>query len=467
MAPTGTPFPKSLKWALGFYFLCFLGAYFILQLKYRPAEVDDSWWLSFAYNFLHRHITYDVISGATVPWNGITHFGKTYAFLIGTILDFFGWTKTHAYDLSLCFVLGGFTAWYFILRRLQYSRELCATFCVAGLLLDPFFSAALSARTEAFVYLISSLALLLFVWDRYFESMVMAWISLETHPIGAVVFFLMAAVFWARQSRHIPPLPKFPRILTLSLGGFAVGALYYVVLYPANLSQLPSILVQGNQMGDHSTQNFLFDYFFHSKYHRHFIEFVLFLVCAFEFFRKKIFKNDPLVLPLTVSLLLFTFIFRRPMYHYALYFYPAFLLMLAKVFEVRWSLTLLTLGLLGLLLPQYAFVYRLHRDYDFNKEVKNYQKLIPADSLPVLGGYNGWFAFPGRDFYFRKYYGDLQKLGLTRFYLIDEDGPGENNIPEITDYLRSHFKPKRIGDFYMGKWHFIITSEESLSQQKS
>src|SRR5207247_2449337 len=119
-------------------------------------------------------------------------------------------------------------AWYFTLRRLHYSRRLSATFCVTGLLLDPFFSAALSARAEAFVFFVSSAALLLFARNRYFEAMALAWVGLETHPTGAVAFFLMAAVFWSerRPNSVFPPLS--PRALGLALAGFGTGALYYL-----------------------------------------------------------------------------------------------------------------------------------------------------------------------------------------------------------------------------------------------
>jgi hypothetical protein len=455
-------FPKNLKWALFAYFICFIIIYHILQLNYRLAEIDDTWWISFSYNFFHHGITYDLISGSNVFSAGVQHFGKTYSFLIGVFLDFFGWTKPSSYFLSLLFIFGGFISWYFILRRFQYSRELCVTFCVTGLLLDPFFSAAVSARSEAFVFLVSSLAFLLFVFDRYFESMAVAWIGLETHPIGAVAFFLMAAAFWAPRPLHLPPRPKISRIWILSSAGFGLGALYYLLLHSDGLAQLPQSLLSQNQLSGQSVQNFMFDYFFHSKYHRHLLELALLVFCAWEFFRYKIFLKDPLIITLSISLLLFTLIFRRPQYHYALYFYPAFLLIVARVFEARWNLRWMVWGFLAALLPQYAFAYHLNQGYDYNLEIRTYQKMIPEDSLPVMGGPDAWFAFPGRDFYLNQYWGDIQKLGLTRFYLINDEGYRKNSTA-LAAYIQTHFTSKPIGAFSMNRQDYRITLEEPIS----
>jgi hypothetical protein len=456
------PFPKILKWALSIYFFCFLAVYLILQLNYRLNEVDDTSWISFAYNFMHRHIATDLISGSNEISAGVQHFGETYVFLIGSFLDFFGWTKSNGYFFSLIFVMAGLGTWYFTLRRFQYSRELCATFCITGLLLDPYFSAAVSDRTEAFVFFISSLTLLLFVYDFYFAAMAIAWIGLETHPIGGVAFFFIAAAFWGRKS---DTLPKLSRMVLLSSAGFMAGALYYVLLHPQGFAQLPKALLNLNQLGDQPVQNFLFDYFFHSKYNRHLGELGLLIFCSFEFFRRRLFTNDPFIVPLLISLFLFTLIFRRPQYHYVLYFYPAVLLMIGRVFEARWHLHWMVWGFLAYLLPQYAFAYHLNHDYNYNIKIQTYQKMIPPNSLPVLGDSDAWFAFIGRDFYCNRYWGDIQKLGLTRFYLIEDDGYRKTPM-DSTIYIQTHFTAKPIGEFSMNRSDYIINLEEITSPKK-
>jgi len=455
---------KSLKWALFVYLICFFSVYFILQLKYRVAEVDDAWEASCSYHFLHQHITYDLFEGANDISSGIQYHRKAYAFLLGSVLEIIGWTKPNAYFLSLLFILGGFGCWYPTLRRLNYTQGLSATFCITGLLLDPFFSATLCAREEAFIFFISSLALLLFVQENYFIAMLLGWISLETHPTGAVAFFLMCAAFFAARPKGLANPLRFKKNFIPALIGFILGFIYFIFLHTDILNpQLFQKLLQSNQMSGHSTQNFLFDYFFHSKYNRHLLDLVLLVLCFIEFFRKKMFVNDTFILPLTTLLLLFSLIFERPQYHYVLYFYPAFLLILTKIFENKWGLNFMVWGLLVLLLPQYAIAYYINRNYDYNYEIQNYQKIIPADSLPIVGCPNAWFAFPSRDFYCNQYSGDIRKLGLKKFYLISDNGYREKPT-EASDYIQNHFKAKPIGEFSMSKWNFIITLEEPFDK---
>lgn len=457
--PSTAPFSKSLQWALGIYLVCFLIIFFTLKLNYRLDEVDDTWWVSFAYNYLHHHTTSDVIGGTDVVSSGVQHFGKTYVFLIGSFLNFFGWTKTNGYLLSLIFMIAGLGTWYFTLRRFQYSQELCAAFCVVGLLLDPYFSAIVSDRTESFVFLISSLSLLLFVHDRYFEAAALSWVGLETHPIGAVAYFLMGAAFWARRSTVLSAPPRLSRLLARGGAGFVVGFLYYLLLHPHGLLQLPRGLLSSNQLHNEPVQNFLFDYYFHSKYNRHWAELAFMVFCAWKFFKTGVFKKDPFVIPLFISLFLFSLIFRRPQYHYVLYFYPAFLLLAVSVFESRWKLQWMVWGFLAYLIPQYAFAYHITHRYDYNLKIREYRSIIPANSLPLLGDADAWFAFPGRDFYFNRYWGNIRGLKLDRFYLI-RDKDYRHKHDETTAYIQKHFVPKTIGKFSMNGSDYTITLEK-------
>ena len=117
---------------------------------------------------------------------------------------------------------------------------------------------------------------------------------------------------------------------------------------------------------------------------------------------------------------------------------------------------------MGLLLPQYAFVYHLNHSYDYNLEIQSYQKLVPDDSLPILGSPDAWFAFPRRDFYSNRYRGDLQKLGLRRFYLIKEKG---EDLFEIKPYVQPRFDAKLLGEFSMDRWKFVVALEEPLKER--
>lgn len=467
MAPSpDKPFAQNLRWALAIYTLCFLAFYLALQLKYRVTNLDDTWEVSRAYCFLHQHYTGDPIDGSNDISSGIQFFRKGYTFLLGLALDIVGFTKPNSYWLSFLFILGGFACWYPALRSLGYSRELAATFCVTGMLLDPFFSAAMSAREEAFVFFTSSASLLFFVRQNYFLAALAGWIALETHPTGALAFFLMAAAYFATRPKGQAHPLRSPRNLVSALAGLVLGGVYFIWLHADALNaQLPEKLLKSNQMGEHSVQNFLFEYFFHSKFNRHLAEFVLLVLGFFEFCRKRMFSRDAFLIPLTLALLAFSLIFERPQFHYALYFYPVFLLVLAKVFEERWGLVWMAWGFLALLLPQYAFAYHGNKAYDYRYEVGQYQKWIPADGLPVVGTPNAWFAFPGREFYFNRYDGDFAKLGLKRFYLVINDGFWDSPNG-TTRYIQAHYRAKPISDFSMGIWKFFIFLEEPVQTKR-
>ena len=454
------PFPQKLGWALAVYILCFFAVYLALQLKYRVTNLDDTWEVSRAYYFLHQHFTGDPIDGSDDISSGVQYFRKGYTFLLGTALDLIGFTKPNSYWLSLLFIVGGLACWFPALRRLNYSRELAATFSVTGLLLDPFFSAATSSREEAFVFFMSSLAFLFFVRQNYFLAALAGWAALETHPTGALAFFLMGAAYLATSLKGQTHPLRSPKNLVFASAGFILGGLYFVWLHADVLNtQLPEKLIKSNQMGEHSVQNFLFEYFFHSKFNRHLAEFILLFLGFFEFLRKKMFKSDTFLIPLSIFLLVFSLVFQRPQFHYVLYFYPVFLLVLAKVFQARWGLAWLVWGILTLLLPQYAFAYHGNKAYDYYYEVGQYQKLIPADGLPVVGTPNAWFAFPGRKFYFNRYDGDFAKLGLARFYLVINDGFW-GNPDDTARYIQAHYAAKPVGDFSMGIWKFYVIHEE-------
>jgi hypothetical protein len=86
-------------------------------------------------------------------------------------------------------------------------------------------------------------------------------------------------------------------------------------------------------------------------------------------------------------------------FHYALYYYPALLLTALFVFDkikrIEWAVTFFFL----IFLAYDASVFYRRRHYDFAEYVRQIQASVPADSLPVVGSPNEWFAFKDRTFY--------------------------------------------------------------------
>ena len=154
--------------------------------------------MSFLYNYVNNNITTDLNFGD--PLNGVQFFGKLHAILVGLILNTLGWTRTNGHILSIIFMGIGLITWFFILRSLDFSIEFSLSFVFLSFLLDPFFTAATSTRLEAFEFLCLSLAMAALLFRWYIAAMLIAWLAIESHPVGLITFFYLAALFFSSPS---------------------------------------------------------------------------------------------------------------------------------------------------------------------------------------------------------------------------------------------------------------------------
>lgn len=410
-----------------------------LHCKYRVEDTDDPWVLSFYYNYLHHGISCDRYMGYTAA--GMQFFGKTPALIIGTALDRIGWTKSNAHITSTFFLFLSIPLWVSILLRMKYSRDLALSFGTSMLLLDPFFTIANSARYDAFVFFLVTASLWFSTSRLYFYAMVSAWIAFESHPLGIIAFFYISV-------QALSSLPSSPfsrhglwKKIVFPAFGFLLGSFYYVSLHSGTLSRVPHILAEGNILLHGQINNFVYEYFFKTKYGRHIPELILILFSAWIYWTKKIYKENRLLNYFLAVLLVFTLVVMRPNMHYIVFIYPALLLLILRVFEVWSSLKNAIFLFLILYIPQYIFVYHLNHTFDLNEQIREMKSVVPRDNLPILGGPNEWFAFYDRDFYSLEYSGDFQKLGLTDFYLIEDDH--FRNFPnQLKDWGRFGFSEK-------------------------
>jgi hypothetical protein len=415
-----TSLSKSLIVIFAVYALCLLAIYILLQERYRPNDCDDPWSLSFAYNYLHRGIETDLTFGTPHSPSAVQYFGKTYSFILGNILDVVGWTKTNGHLVSLFFMLSALFVWFHVLRELNYSKAICYSFTLSALLFDPFFTAATTARPDAFVFLMISCSLFLFLLEKHFLSMVIACVAIESHPMGLIVFFYIAAYSIFRTFPASPqkkPAFKFPAIGA----GLLVGCFYFAWLHWNSLSNYFSIASHYDYSFENKIHNFLFDYFFETKYLRHIPELVLILVGLIFYFTRKIHLSDRFMGAFVLGVVVFSLLLKRPNFHYAIFCYPAFLLLILRMAEITWDLRKTMLGLLFLLVPQYSYAYYQNHSYSIKDEIKAIGESVPHDHLPVLGGANHWFAFYQRDFFSNDYGEGFAELGLKQFYLIEDD----------------------------------------------
>jgi hypothetical protein len=412
----------------GFYVFSFFAFFLLLHDgRYRLDDADDSLFTSYAWNYLHRGIEYDAVSGLQHDLVGVQNFGKTFSWLLGKSLDLLGWSKANAHLLPLLFLLAALVVWWILLKAMGVSTELASAFASGALLLEPFFSTAICARGESFVFFMSSLSALFFLKKHYFFSTLSLCLGLETHPAGLVALFYIAAILWA-----FPEFRKSFRSRTAVhvgavLLGLAVGAAYYFYLHGSFISNLPGILVGGDLKTRGKIPNFLFEYYFRTRYFRHLPELAAMMACTCLYWKRGFHRLEKFPSALLVACLCFTLVVRHPNAHYAVYVYPAFLLLALRLAEWEGRLAWALAGIGLFMIPQYAYLYGKTRQIDFPRQVEVIRRAVPADGLPVMGSPNEWYSFYDRDFYVDSFRLKETPLFLPEFYLVKG--------PEIDDYL--------------------------------
>jgi hypothetical protein len=445
----------DLHWRILFSFgaISIVLVYVFLQSKYRPNNVDDGWSLSLLYNYVNHNITTDLNFGD--PLNGVQFFGKLHAVFVGLILNTLGWTRTNGHILSIVFMGIGLIPWYFILRSLDYSIEIALSFVFLSFLLDPFFTAATSTRLEAFEFLCISLAMAALLFRWYMVVMLMAWLSIESHPVGLITFFYLAALFFSSQSLIHSFIENKTSVLVKTLIGFLIGAGGFYLFHQEALGQLPSLLQQKNIPHDLKAYGPLYSYFFETKYFRHLPELALLGIALFLFFKKGLYRRENFTLIFFIFIAVGAVFIRRPNFHYALFFYPALLILLLRTSEAMGRLKVTFLFFLLLLLSQYLFVYIKNHSFDFQKESQALIKIVPQNSRSVVGNGNCWFSFHNRSFYFYNYLGDFNKIGLKEFYLI-EDNEYRSMNGAMKKWIDLHFVETTVATIMVNKQLFKI-----------
>jgi hypothetical protein len=463
----GTPLSR-LDWILiGLYLVVALSVYILLHGIYRPENMDDAVFLSFAHNYVVRGIEGDLCFGARAGsggYGGVTFFGKTFTYLYGYLLNFLGWTKDHAHLISTFLVFFSALTWVAILKQLGFTRRLTAFFCLALLIVEPFFSAANQARPDALIFFLATLVLLCFVRGWFVAAGFLATVSLEIHPVG-IISFLWATS--AAMAMLLSP-PQSRRLTGSKMGlqlamGMAIGVLYYLALHHRNLVALSGVVAGGNVGGVYSI---LIEYFFKTKYHRHLPEFALFLSCALWFLRKGLYRNNRFIPAFILAALAFATIIRRPSFMYMIYIYPSLLLLVLWTFEGSRHLRTIAILWLVYLLPQYAFVYAQNHDWNLSKYLANVQQAVPSDRTPVVGRPNDWFAFMNRSFYGLDYGGDFQNLGLGEFYMIEDESYRQGKYPQMQAAIGSRYTSKEVSRF-TGRGEIVVIKKFTSCQTRT
>lgn len=442
------------KVILAFAGLGALASYLLLHGRYRPDNVDDVFFLSFAYNYWLRGIEDDLCFGSaagTGGFGGVAFFGKTFALLYANVLNLMGWTNSAGLLVSTVLILAAACIWAAVLRRLGLEARLTAFFTVLFVTVEPLFGAANQARPDALVFFLASASLLLFICKRWGLAGFAAVVAVEIHPAGCIAFFWWLAVLAAAPEVR---RAASRRALVSLAAGLAGGILYYAALHYGRISGVPAAVAGGSRGGPFSM---LFEYFFKTKYYRHLPELVLFLGCAIWFCLKAERHGHRVVGALLAASLMFAAVVTRASFMYAVYVYPALLLLVLWSFRGGRKLQVLTAGWLLYLLVQYGFVYVKNRRWNLADYVAQVKTAVPSDSRAVIGRPNDWYAFMERPFFVLGQAAPLAHLGEHEFYLLEDEGVRHEGASSLLRKAAARtYRSQEVGMFARGEERIVV-----------
>jgi hypothetical protein len=194
-------------------------------------EMDDPWYMWFAWRLAHGHLT-DPLFGAA----GTQMFGRVWVWLLSQAYAHHSWHLGAGHLLSAACIYAAALIWVQLGRRLGLSWGQVLVLAVLLIVYHPFLRAALSARPEAFIWLLASLALLCLDIRLGFLAGLLAGLAAETHPMGLVVVVYLAAWIWRMLPVWGRPLT---RKLALQIGaGLVIAFLGYLSLHGTYLLAL-------------------------------------------------------------------------------------------------------------------------------------------------------------------------------------------------------------------------------------
>ena len=440
------------------FIIAVFSVYIALHSIYRLENPDDACFISIVYNYFTKGIQTEITFGTGTGsggYGGVLLFGKTYAYIYGSVLDMVGWTKSNAHIISTTFLILASFVWYKIVRIVGFNRRSASFFSLAMLIIEPFFNAANFARPEALCFLIVSCSLLLFLRKKYFLSGCFAILAVEIHPMGMTAILFVLAAFVFHMYKYSLNKREIYRLIISLVIGFISGGIYYYFLHRNNLNLLASTIREGNT-GSVKINSPLYEYFFMARYYRHIPELLFFLACIMiYFFKKRFIKNVFISVSLILTLLL-SIIIKRSHFMYTIYFYPPLLLLAFWIFQQRNLIKVFTILILLYLIPQYTFVFLENRNFNLDRYIKNVTEIAPKDDIPILGGPNAWFALMDREFYFVDYRKGIESLNLNEFYLIEDNAYREGHYLKAMRYIKDNYSSTQIINLINGENKIVV-----------
>lgn len=425
--------------------------YYFLHLKYWIYYVDDSWTLTYVYAHIFYGLDMDLVFRPETSDRVFLYFGKTYHFLYGNIFNLIGWTKSNALLISTIFIFVDSILWYVIAGVLGFSRSLRIVSAMSILVFPAFFSAANMARPDTMTLFFILLTFLMFIKRRYFLSGLFMMIGFENHIMGAVsAFYLIAYCVYNRKEFLSDKNKLLKEILFFGLGAIA-GLFYYGLMHYKNFSYDKVFgIISDNRTMDFPINNYILTYFFSGDFHRHLIEFIFVFVTIVIYFKKKLYRENKLVLILAATMVISTFITKRPNHNYMLFIYPGILLLVFYTYEKLGILKKTALYVFGYFLIQYGLIYAFAFGFDFEKVNAHTRSYLTDSEAVVVGMPDNWFAAMDRTFYpIYPHAKDFKKKEFKKAYLIKNDyiSKKSRNYEDVIKYFENNFEMKKIAHF--------------------
>jgi hypothetical protein len=428
-------------------------SYVILFDHYRIENPDDAWSLSFAYNYTDKGITNDPNFGAS--HGGVQFFGIIHAYCYGFFLDIFGWNRANSHLISTALILLSLLLFFFILRKMDYHKEVILGCVFLLSILEPTLSCAYRARPEALVLFFIMLSLFAAVHQKYLLSGFLAVLCFEIHPMGSISFvYIVSYIFAIKLNQHLTQTQLLAITKWFTIG-IAAGGLVYILLHHRHFHSIVTD-VSKSASAPGSNNSFYF-YFFKTKYLRHIPELIIFVISFVMYFRyRKVLSRRSFSIISATFLIIFSFIFPRANYNYVILYYPALILILTEVSVFVRKQNYLYIMFLILLIPQYAFVY--YTNYNFNLDYflqKLNKNISQQPQYPIIGTANSWFALKDQNYYCRfETPEDLSYLIDDSFYFITSTV--NPDYTRINNYVDSVYSQDTIQIFKSGRDQYYI-----------
>lgn len=375
-----------------------LAAFYCLMFqKYRAYDVDNPWFLSFAYNLSSGASDKDIFLGMPFPrgMDGTFYFGRLAAWTLSAPLVVSGWLPRAASLVVISFVTASLVLWRYTLASWGLPEKLIAWYLVVLGLTEPVLTTAEKFRYEFFAFFLFSLALWLASQRRVFLALFVAFLAVETEP-AALICPLVVFVLLCHGST------SWKRLALSTASAAALAFALYELLHPGAITALIAAAATPKTAADVPGE-MLVDYFITRPRH---VADLGFLLAGYGLLRRS--DDNGLLHTALVRMagVLVAVLFFSPHANVAYMIFPMPLLVLLALRGYWHSSTLRWVpgAFVALLLTQYGVLYGLNYREGFSSTdigkvrsaIVQAEKLRQLDDsqVRIVGDYSVWFAHP-------------------------------------------------------------------------